>query len=375
MMGGYKAIINVLASNYAGSLQSDVLFSKLRGYKSALSHAMDGENVPVEVYDKLLAAIHKAIPYLKRYIAYRKKKLGYTQHKAYDMYVNVQRNKEIKLSYDEAFAQVREGLAPLGKDYIALLDKAKNERWIDVYESEGKRSGGYSWGSNGTPPYILLNYNGTMHEVFTIAHELGHSMHSYLSDKRQPYAKAQYEIFVAEIASTVNEMLLIRHMLKGANAALKKYLLTYLLDMFKGTVFRQSLFAEFEKEAHEVIEKGEGLSSDVLCKIYEDLNIKYYGSKYITDVVKYEWARIPHFYKAFYVYKYATGLIAATAISESIFSGEPNAIERYMEFLSAGGSMPPLDILKTAGVDLLTDEPYKKAFGLFAATLKELNYL
>lgn len=373
MMNGYKNLINVLASNYIGSIQSDVVYSKLRKYNNTLEYSLDGENVPEKVYLKLIEEVDKAIPLLKKYITYRKHKLGYNQHKAYDMYVNVERNKEIKMTFDEAFKMVKGGLEPLGKEYQSLLEKAKRERWIDVFESDGKRSGGYSWGANGTPPYILLNYNGTLREAFTIAHELGHSMHSYLSDKEQPYAKAQYEIFVAEIASTVNEMLLIKYLQKDAKPTMRKYLLTYLLDMYKSTVFRQSLFAEFEYNAHTVIEKGEGLSADRLCTIYEKLNIKYYGARYITNVLKYEWARIPHFYNAFYVYKYATGLIAATAIAENIFDNKPGAVEKYLRFLSSGGSKPPHEILQEAGVDLLTDEPYNRAFGLFRTTLKELE--
>lgn len=375
MFGGYKAMINVLSANYIGNVQADIFYAKARGYKDSLEHALDGENIPREVYDKLISEVNNALPLMKKYIGYRKKKLEITRHKAYDMYVNTERNKEMRFQFDEAFDMVLEGLRPLGEAYRALLEKAREERWIDVYETEGKRSGGYSWGAYRTPPYILLNYNGTLREAFTIAHELGHSLHSSLSDGNQPYAKAQYEIFVAEIASTVNEMLLIRHMQKNAKPALKKYLYTYLLDMFKGTVYRQTLFAEFEREAHQRLERGEGLSSEILCSLYEKLNIKYYGKSYLTDMLKYEWARIPHFYNAYYVYKYATGLISATAISESIFNGERGAVERYMQFLSAGGSMPPNVILKTAGVDLTADQPYRKAFGLFADTLKELNKL
>ncbi len=375
MFGGYKAVINVLSANYTGSLQSDIFYAKARGYKDSLEHALDGENIPREIYDKLIIEVNKALPLMKKYLAYRRKKLGVSRHKAYDMYVNTERKKELRFQFSEAFAKVVEGLRPLGTNYLALLEKARQERWIDVFETEGKRSGGYSWGAYTTPPYILLNYNGTLRETFTIAHELGHSLHSCLSDASQPYAKAQYEIFVAEIASTVNEMLLIRHMQKTADSALKRYLSTYLLDMFKGTVFRQCLFAEFEREAHAGLERGEGLSSDILCSLYENLNKKYYGNGYITDVLKYEWARIPHFYNAYYVYKYATGLIAATAISESIFNGETGAVERYIEFLSSGGSKPPDEILKAAGVDLTSDIPYRKAFKLFSDTLKELIML
>jgi oligoendopeptidase F len=287
----------------------------------------------------------------------------------------IEKDKTKEISFDDAFQTVLEGLAPMGEDYVELLKKARRERWIDVYESTGKRSGGYSWGVYGHPAFILLNFNGTLSETFTIAHELGHSMHSYFSDNALPYNAAQYKIFVAEIASTVNETLLINHLLKTATGDRRKYLLSYRLDMFKATVFRQTMFAEFEEKAHEIVEKGGGLSAEVLSELYEQLNVEYYGKQFITPVIKYEWARIPHFYNSFYVYQYATGLISATAIASDILSGKEGAVENYKKFLSAGGSMPPLDILKLAGVDLTTSEPFEKAFKLFADTLKDLKSL
>ncbi|MBQ7653134.1 MAG: oligoendopeptidase F [Clostridia bacterium] len=375
MFNGYKDMINTLASNYSGNVQADWMDARIRGFKSSLSRALDSTNVPVEVYNTLIEETHKALPSLKKYLTYRKKQLGVSEHKAYDMYANTEKYKAEEISFDDAFNIVLEGLAPMGEDYVELLKKARRERWLDVYESDGKRSGGYSWGVYGHPAYILLNFNGTLSETFTIAHELGHSMHSYFSDNALPYAAAQYKIFVAEIASTVNETLLINHLLKTATGERRKYLLSYRLDMFKATVFRQTMFAEFEQKAHEYVEKGGGLSAEALCDMYEKLNVLYYGKQFITPVLKYEWARIPHFYTSFYVYQYATGLISATAIASDILSGKEGAVENYKKFLSAGGSMPPLEILKLAGVDLTTPEPFKKAFALFADTLKELSSL
>jgi len=375
MMDGYKCMINTLSSNYAGNVLGDVFMAKTRGYKSVLERALDSNNLPQEVYFKLIDKVHGAIPVLRDYMAYRKRKLGISEHKAYDMYVSTEPEQNKQYEYEESFDMVLKGLAPLGEDYVALLRRAKAERWIDVYESTGKRSGGFSWGVYGSPPYILLNYNGTLSETFTIAHELGHSLHSYHSDHALPYASAQYRIFVAEIASTVNEMILIKSLLKNADAKEKRYLLGYLLDMFKTTVFRQTLFAEFEMKAHNVVEEGGGLSADVLCGIYKQLIIDYYGEEFVTPMIQYEWARIPHFYTSFYVYQYATGLISACSIASDIVEGKEGAVANYKRFLSAGGSMDALDILRLAGVDLTQDEPFDKAMRLFADTLAELESL
>ncbi len=375
MFNGYKNMINTIASNYDGQIQSDVFSAKIRGFDSCLEYALDSDNIPKIVYENLIEQVHKAIPDLRGYLKYRKKRLGLRMHRAYDMYTEIEHNDAGKYEFDDAFELVLKGLAPMGEDYIELLKKAREERWIDVYETEGKRSGGYSWGVYGHPAYILLNFNGTLGEVFTIAHELGHSMHTYFSDNALPYDAAQYKIFVAEIASTVNETLLVRYLLKTADKDRKKFLLSYVMDMFKSTIFRQTMFAEFEKKAHEVVENGGGLSAEVLCGIYEDLVREYYGAEFLTPVIKYEWARIPHFYTSYYVYKYATGLISATAIASDILSGKDGAVENYKKFLSAGGSMAPLDILALAGVDLTSKEPFEKAFALFADTLKQLQDL
>ncbi len=375
MMKAYKDYINVISALYGGNVDGDYFRAKVRGYDTCLQRAMDGENVPTAVYDTLIKAVHAALPSLKSYRAYRAKRMGIPQAKAYDMYVNVEPTADAKYTFEQAFELVKSALSVMGEDYVALLNRAKAERWIDVYETPGKRSGAYSWGSYGTLPYVLLNFMGTRNDVFTIAHELGHSLHSYYSCKTQPFAKSGYEIFVAEIASTVNETLLLKYMLKDAEGAMRKELLAYRLDMFKGTVFRQTLFAEFEKNAHETVEKGGALSAGSLCNMYQELNDSYYGKGYSTPYIKYEWARIPHFYESFYVYKYATGLIAATVIAEDIFNGKAGAVDNYKRFLSAGGSMPPLDILKLTGVDLTSEKPFAQALKVFDDTLKELKKL
>jgi len=289
----------------------------------------------------------------------------------YDMHVPVVKGADLKLSYEQAYDLVIRALSSLGEDYVALLKKARDEGWIDVYETENKRSGAYSWGTYTSHPYVLLNYKPTTHDVFTIAHELGHAMHSYKSDAAQPYPKAGYEIFVAEIASTVNEMLLYRYLLKEGKAD-RRYLLSYLADMFRTTFFRQTMFAEFELKAHECVEERGTVTPEELCRIYADLNAKYYGKAATDALIAYEWARIPHFYTSFYVYKYATGIVSAAAISKDIFEGKEGALEGYMRFLSLGGSMPPLDILRVAGVDLTTKEPFEKALSLFRDSVEEL---
>lgn len=265
------------------------------------------------------------------------------------------------------------GLQPLGKEYTDLLLKAKNERWLDVYESDGKRSGAYSVCVYDTHPYVLLNYQKTTHDVFTIAHEMGHSIHSYFSNRTQSYFKADYRIFVAEVASTVNEVLLIRYMLNTEkDKKLKKYLLSYLLEMIRTTLFRQTQFAEFEAFSHKMVESGEPLTKENLSEEYLRLNKKYYGKAVESQGnIKYEWARIPHFYRAFYVYKYATGIISALAIADRILNEGQTAVDDYFKFLSSGGSDSPVELLKIAGVDLTDKEPFVKAFKVFDQTLKE----
>lgn len=377
MFNAYKDMINTVATLYIGNVKKNVFYSQVRKYRNCLDRATSGEDVSTGVYYRLLDCVNENIPLLHRYLRYRKQALGYSQLHMYDLHVPITGGDSLGVEYDEACKIVKEALQPLGEEYAGLLDKAFNEGWIDVYENKGKRSGAYSWGCFGSHPYVLLNYQQTTHDIFTIAHELGHAMHTYYSNATQPYAKADYKIFVAEVASTVNESLLVRHLLSKAQGEGKKYLLSYLLDMFRTTVFRQTQFAEFEFEAHKMAEEGKPMSAEALCEVYRKLNEKYYVTKGVVndELIKYEWARIPHFYNAFYVYKYSTGLISALCIADNILKNGESAVADYKKFLKAGGSMSPVEILKLAGVDLTTDAPYEQAMAIFKDTLQELEKL
>lgn len=373
----YISTIHTLAQNYYLNCLKDWYLSKARGYKSCMDASVSGEDVEGKVYDNLIKSVSKGLPALHRYVALRKKVLKLNKMHMYDMYVPIVSDAGLELEYEDAVKLVKEGLKPLGQDYAKLLNEAFENRWIDVHENKGKRSGAYSVGIYTCHPYVLLNYQKTTHDVFTIAHELGHSLHSHYSNQNQPHAKANYTIFVAEVASTVNEVLLLKHILSTEhNPDIKKYLLSYYLDMFRTTLFRQTMFSEFEAVAHGMVENDQPLSKDNLCEVYLDLNKKYYGKSVVHDEeISYEWARIPHFYRSFYVYKYATGITAAVSIAKAILTeGEP-AVKRYKDFLSAGGSDSPVNILKIAGVDLLTAKPFKDAMQEFSDTLKALNEL
>ncbi len=369
----YKSLINVISATYYGSVKKDVFGAKARKYKSALDKALIGEDVSPVVYENLLSTVEQSLPMLHNYVKERKKLLGLDKMYMYDMYVPVVEDAEMKLEYDDAYELVIKGLSVLGEGYVNLLKRAKDERWLDVYETKGKRSGAYSVAVYDTHPYVLLNYQKTTHDIFTIAHEMGHSIHSYFSNLNQPYAKADYRIFVAEVASTVNEVLLIRYLLKvEKDVKLKKYLLSYLLEMIRTTLFRQTQFAEFESKAHSLVEEGEPLTKELLSDIYLELNKKYYGNAVISDdLIKLEWARIPHFYRAFYVYKYATGIISALAIADRILTEGKIAVDDYFKFLSSGGSDSPIELLKIAGVDLTKKQPFESAFKVFNDTLTE----
>ena len=372
----YAELINTIASTYYGNVKKNVLVAKTRKHKSVLEMALLSEDVDEKVYKKLITSVEKALPTLHEYISYKKKCLGVDEFYMYDMYAPITKDAELKLEYDDAYQLVIDGLTPyLGEEYGALLKKAKDERWISVYETEGKRSGAYSVAVFDTHPYVLLNYQKTTHDVFTIAHELGHALHSYFSNGAQPYAKADYRIFVAEVASTVNEVLLIKHLIKTAtDKDLKKYLSCYLMEMIRTTLFRQTQFSEFEFFAHGLVENGQPLNHKNLSEKYLELNKKYYGDAVNHgDEIKYEWARIPHFYRAFYVYKYATGIISALSIAQRIESEGERARADYFKFLSSGGSDSPTELLKLAGVDLTPDEPYERAFKIFEETLEELT--
>lgn len=374
----FRDVLNTITATYAGNVNKDVFLTKARKYNSCLERALENEDVPAEVYKNLLKYVNGALPTLHKYVKDRKETLGYDEMHMYDMYVSLVEDAELKLPYEEAFKLVKKGLAPLGEDYGKLLQKAHDEGWIDVEETEGKRSGAYSVGVYGIEhPYVLLNYQPTTHDVFTIAHELGHSMHSYKSDAAQPKSKADYKIFVAEVASTVNEVLLLKYLLKNStDVKLKKYLCSYYLEMIRTTIFRQTMFAEFEYIAHDSAEKGIPLTKDYLNDEYLKLNKKYYGDAVVSDdEIAYEWARIPHFYNSFYVYKYATGLISAISIAERIYSEGDKAVEDYFRFLSSGASDGPVELLKLAGIDLTKKDAYEAMVKSFETTLAEFESL
>lgn len=374
MFGAYRDHINTLAANYAGNVKKDWFFAKIRGFSTSLERSMFSENVSPECYKKLLESVGEGTKALHRYVALRRRMLGLKDLNMYDLYVPVVDEVKISLPYEKAVETVKQALKVMGSEYNAILERAFTDGWIDVYENRGKRSGAYSWGCYGVHPFVLLNYTATIHNVFTIAHELGHALHSYHSDAAQPEEKAGYEIFVAEIASTVNETLLLKHLLKTAKGKMRAYLLSYYLDMFRTTLFRQTMFSEFEVEAHTLAERGEPINAEALSSVYYALNKKYYGRAVRhNDLIRYEWARIPHFYSSYYVYKYATGLTAAVTIADNILKRGEEYYEKYKQFLSAGGSMPPLDILRLAEVDLETDAPYKRAMKEFSDTLSELE--
>lgn len=373
----YEKIINTLATTYYGNVKKDIFYKNVRGYESCLQAAIFEEDVSRDVYDNLVSAVDTYAPVMHRYMEVRKKTLGLDEMHMYDLYIPLVEDAELRLSFEDAFELVLKGLSPLGEEYNALLRKGRDERWIDVCETEGKRGGAYSIGIYGNHPYVLLNYQQTTHDVFTIAHEMGHALHSYFSNGNQPYAKADYKIFVAEVASTVNEVLLLKYLLHTTeDKKLKKYLLNYFMDMIRTTLFRQTQFACFEQEAHAMAERGEPLNKDNLSDLYYSLNKKYYGDALTHDKqIAIEWARIPHFYRSFYVYKYATGITAAIAIAGKILSEGKPAVERYFEFLKGGCSTDPVSLLKGAGADLTDKETFASAMREFEAALAEFESL
>ena len=374
----YEKIINTLATTYYGNVKKDIFYKNVRGYESCLDAAIFEEDVTRDVYENLVSAVDEYSPVMHRYMQVRKKTLGLDEMHMYDLAIPLVENAELRLSFEEAFELVLKGLSPLGEDYVALLKKGRDERWIDVCETEGKRGGAYSIGIYGNHPYVLLNYQPTTHDVFTIAHEMGHALHSYFSNGSQPYAKADYKIFVAEVASTVNEVLLLKYLLRTTeDKKLKKYLLNYFMDMIRTTLFRQTQFACFEEEAHAMAERGEPLNKDNLSALYYSLNQKYYGTEALTHdkQIAIEWARIPHFYRSFYVYKYATGITAAIAIAGKILSEGAPAVERYFNFLKGGCSTDPVSLLQGAGADLTKKETFAAAMREFEAALNEFESL
>ncbi len=374
----YIGLINTITATYVGNVDKDVFLSRARKYDSCLERALASEDVDIKVYKNLLKSVNKNLPLLHRYFRDRKRVQGLKSQHMYDLYTPLVEGAEMELDYEEAFELVKEGLAPLGERYQALLQEAHDNGWIDVEETEGKRSGAYSISVFGLKhPYVLLNYQPTTNDIFTIAHELGHAMHSYFSERTQPQEKSDYKIFVAEVASTVNEVLLVKYLLaKTEDVKLKKYLLSYYMDTIKSTLFRQTQFAEFEFWAHDMAEKGQPLTKDALCDQYLALNKKYYGRSVVSDPeIAYEWARIPHFYRAFYVYKYATGIISAISIAERIYAEGAPAVEDYFKFLSSGGSDSPVELLKLAGVDLTKPDAFNAAMASFKNALEQFEAL
>ncbi len=373
----YKGFENTLSANYEARVKVDVFEAKARKFGSSLEAALFGGNIPTSVYDNLISTVHEGLPIMYRFVKLRKKALKLDELHMYDMHTSLVSDFDMKIPFDKAKEIVKEGLAPLGKDYIALLDTAFNNRWIDVYENEGKRSGAYSWGPYGVHPYVLLNHQDNLDSVFTVAHELGHAMHSYKSYHAQPYVYAHYKIFVAEVASTCNEALLNFHLIgKAKDKKEKAYLINNLLDSFKGTVFRQTMFAEFEKKAHEMAENGEPLTAKALNEMYLELNKLYFGPDAVVDEdIANEWSRIPHFYTPFYVYQYATGFSAAIAIAQKILKEGRPAVDNYFKFLSSGGSDFPIELLKIAGVDMSKPDAIRTGFKVFSDMLDEMEKL
>ena len=374
MFGAYKDHINTIAALYGNHVKKDAFYAKTKKYDSCLSMALEQNDVDPAAYENLIKTVDENCKYMHKYMAFRKKALGVEKLNMWDLHTSIVKDVDIAVPYEKAYKMVKEALRPLGEEYQGLLTEAYENGWIDVCETKGKRSGAYSTSTYGCHPFVLLNYQQTSHDIFTIAHELGHAMHSHYSQENQPFSKSDYVIFVAEIASTVNEVLMLKYLISKTNdVEMKKYLLSYYLDMFRTTLFRQTMFAEFELEAHKLAEADAPITANALSEIYYNLNKKYYG-KAVThnDLIRYEWARIPHFYTSFYVYQYATGITAAISIANNILKNGEKAFKGYKQFLSAGGSMPPIEILKLAGVDLTTEEPFKVAMKEFKDTLNEL---
>lgn len=377
MYEAYDNLKNTLATNYNYNTKTDVITARIRKYSSARDAALSSDNIPAAVYDNLINTVNSKLNLMHRYMEIRRKLLKVDEVHMYDMYVPlVEMPKEI-ISYEKALDIMREGLSPLGEDYIRKMNRGIEAGWVDVFENEGKTSGAYSFGSYDSMPYILMNYNNKLKDVFTLVHEMGHSMHSCYTRQNQPFVYGGHSIFTAEVASTVNESLLMHHLLDISKDPMeKKYLLNLHIEEFRTTLFRQTMFAEFEKLTHEAVEKGEVLTADWLCEEYGKLNRKYYGEKVVYDSqIAMEWARIPHFYRAFYVYKYATGYSAASAISAKILQKGQKARDAYIEFLKTGESDYPIELLKIAGIDMSKPEPVMQAMDFFEKLVVDLEKL
>ena len=377
LMGTYHKFRNTLATTLTGSARTALFFAKTHNYEDTLTSALAQDNIPTSLYDGLIDAVHANLAPLHEYMQLKKDVLGYEELHPYDIYVPLSKAADsFSCEFPEACARVEAALAPLGEEYIATLHKGLTSGWIDVYENKGKRSGAYSWGVYGVHPFVLLNYQKRYSSISTIAHEMGHALHSYYSSQNQSYVNSEYTIFCAEVASTTNENLLLEYTLANATNEQKVYLLNQFLEQVRTTVYRQVQFAEFEKYIHNEITEGRSLQAEKLENYWLASNEEYYGPALIVDKeLASEWSRIPHFYTPFYVYKYATGYSAATAFASAILNKEPNAVDKYLGFLKAGGSDYSLNILKQAGVDLTTPQPVTVTLQKFAAKLQELKSL
>lgn len=374
MYGTFDKFKNTCAATLSAQIKAVNFYAKARRYDSSLEAALDGTEVPVSVYKNLIEAVHDNMHYMYDYVALRKKLLGVDELHFYDLYTPVVPDADMKITFEEAKETVLKALAPMGEDYLAILKEGFENRWIDVYENEGKTSGAYSAGAR-VHPYVLLNHKDTLNCMFTLAHEMGHAIHSYLSNKNQPVVYSDYVIFVAEVASTCNEALLMQYLLKNTEDKKQRaYLINYFLEQFRTTLYRQTMFAEFELKINEMVAAGESLTAEGLNELYGELNKLYFGDGIVLDdEIKLEWARIPHFYYDYYVYQYATGYSAAIALSQRILKyGEP-AVKDYIGFLKGGCSTDPISLLKGAGVDMATTQPINEALAMFGELVKEME--
>lgn len=371
----YKSYINTLAASYYGNVKQAVFFANARNYESTLQMYLSGSFIPESVYTNLIDTVNNNLDKMHDYVSLRKKTLGVDELHFYDIYAPLTSDYTVKVSYENAKETVLDSLKILGDDYVSQVKKGYESGWVDVYENDGKRSGAFSWGAYGTHPYIFLNYTETLNDIFTLIHETGHAMHTYYSNETQPYTYAGYKIFVAEVASTCNEVILIDYLLKHSRSdEEKKYLYGHYLEQFKGTLFRQTMFAEFEMITHRMAQDGEVLNAESLCGTYKKLNEKYFGKDMVIDEeIAYEWARIPHFYTPFYVYQYATGFSAAVAIATKIINGDKEVLHGYREFLKGGSSMHPIELLSLCKIDMSKPDVIQDALNVFGSLIEDFK--
>ena len=371
----YKSYINTLAASYYGNVKQAVFFANARNYESTLQMYLSGSFIPESVYTNLIDTVNNNLDKMHDYVSLRKKTLGVDELHFYDIYAPLTSDYSVKVSYENAKETVLDALKILGDDYVSQVKKGYESGWVDVYENDGKRSGAFSWGAYGTHPYIFLNYTETLNDIFTLIHETGHAMHTYYSNETQPYTYAGYKIFVAEVASTCNEVILIDYLLKHSRSdEEKKYLYGHYLEQFKGTLFRQTMFAEFEMITHRMAQDGEVLNAESLCGTYKKLNEKYFGKDMVIDEeIAYEWARIPHFYTPFYVYQYATGFSAAVAIATKIINGDKEVLHGYREFLKGGSSMHPIELLSLCKIDMSKPDVIQDALNVFGSLIEDFK--